>query len=123
MLMPLEPLSDEIIREMSRTFSYRLSAGIAFHSGRIGERRFVNDGGARDQPVLDLDMDRHVVVENDAAWLDGASGGAYPSVMFRDAHDNDAPTRLGSMPIGSRRTAIHLSALFSTRNASAIPAF
>lgn len=45
-----------------------MSAGIAFHDGRIGDR-LVDDGGARDQPVLDPDMDWHVVDEDEAARL------------------------------------------------------
>ena len=32
-------------------------AGVAFNDSRIGDRRFIDDGDARDQPVLDLDVD------------------------------------------------------------------
>ena len=44
-------------------------AGVAFNDSRIGDRRFIDDGDARDQPVLDLDMDGHAVGEDDTARL------------------------------------------------------
>jgi len=44
-------------------------AGVAFHDSRISDRRFVDDGDATDQPVLDLDVDWHAVGEDDAAGL------------------------------------------------------
>jgi hypothetical protein len=32
-------------------------AGVAVHDGRVSNRDFVDDGDARDQLVLDLDVD------------------------------------------------------------------